>query len=79
MKFFYYLWKFAMVAMYISVFVYSFHYNLSPLIALYGGWAWLGTNILIFIAGFIPGFLFWAVRKPTDPQATYRPKTGVTS
>lgn len=79
MNILYYFFKASLVLAYLAVMTWSFMYNLAPLLKLYGGWSWLGTNLLIFIAGYAVGFLFWAVSKPINPQANYRPKTGASS
>ena len=60
-------------ALYIAVLVWSYQYNLAPLIAIYGGWAWIGTNVLIFIAGFALSVAFiFSISPEKKPQATYK-------
>ena len=65
--------KIAAVTTYISVVVWMFNYNMVPLINLYGGWHWLGINLLAFLFAFIAAFVFLWMPSPRKPQATPRP------
>lgn len=75
MIFIYYLMKTSLVIAYLSTLVWMFQYNLVPLLEIYGGWAWLGTNLFMSFCGFVTVMAFFCLRKPRSPQATTRRPT----
>ncbi len=63
------------VPSYIGLLVWSFRYNILPLLDYYGGWNWLGMNVLFAVLGFVLGFvgaIGLTYTPPTKPQATYK-------
>jgi len=63
---------------YIAVIIWSFRYNIIPLLEHYGTLNWIGMNLLFFVLAFACGFIGmigYQYTPPSKPQATYKETT----
>jgi len=60
---------------YLRVFTFAWSYSITPLIALYGGWNFLGTILMISFLGFITSLLGFFIVQQRTPMATLKENT----
>jgi len=70
--FIYYLIKTILLITYISTIVYSWQFFFKPAITVHGLSTVLWTMLCLFIIAFLTSSLFFFMRKPRQPQATFK-------